>query len=326
MMRVGRPPDRSAFLGLRSERVGCRAAVALALLCGLVLACGGCRGERGAARRRSWASERTSGGQPAALAALMMPHAAMRAGLGAHRVKLYARLERMVDKAGTTAIEQSVELSVDSNGGFAGRKNTHRQYGNEVIWTGRKLYSRSRYGKFLERDPSDPDEPKRIAERIYGLLPAYLRLLEPAIELESGGHGTRAGRKAERLRLERTAEPSERPQATSPAREWRETVEVQSLSGIAWLDEQSGAALKVSLDARWTYALPAGPPPESGVPEQLDPKARGTMRLRLSQFIDQIGSVPLVSAPARRVTVSDERRLRLEIERQMVVGERPIPE
>lgn len=286
-----------------------------------------CRGED---EQRSGGSEgpyqrvRTSRGQPALLAALTMPHGAITAGLGAHRVQIRAELARSGSRVVSKRVNQQTTMSVDGEGRFSASRKIDLQHGVETIWDGRLLYIRQRYGKFIQRKPSGPDEPKALAEGTYSVLPAYLGLMEPWLEVASRGQAMRRGRPVEHVTLRSKAEGGS-ARASGLAVGWRRSIVVESALGEAWLDQQSGAPLEVKLKARWSFALPDGPPdPKTGIPKGLDRSARGAMELSLTQVIDQVGEVVQISTPSARLVVQDARRYRPEIERQMIVGELPV--
>ena len=65
------------------------------------------------------------------------------------------------------------------------------------------------------------------------------------------------------------------------------------------------------------------PPPVTGVPSRLDPELEGRLELELDQKVTQVGSVSPIAPPEKMVRTLERRRL--ELERQMLTGERPIP-
>jgi hypothetical protein len=264
------------------------------------------------------------GERQATLRALRMPHRYLAARLGAHRVRCTSTLTTQAQAAEAQRVEQEVTMRVDADGHYTVTKNTHPQFGQEVIWTGSWLYPRLRYSKFIRR-PARPDEPREIADRIYGLLPAYVRLLGPFISFEARAV-RHLGRSAVRAELKLMAEPAGEPAARGAARRWRQTIVVKSIAGTALLDAKTGVPLSVDLRARWTFSPPAGPIPATGIPTKIDRDAVGTMDLAFSQRITDIGAVAKVAAPPEAETIANPRRIRLEIERQMLTGELPIGE
>jgi len=261
----------------------------------------------------------------AALGALSVPHAYLTDKLGAHELKASSLLVTRLNKEEEERkVEQSLKLRVDSKGGYVAVKNTDPQFGNEVIWTPPHLHARLRYSKFTRRRAS-AKEAQAAAERLYGYLPAYTELLGRFIDVEAAGTATLLGRKAVRVKLKSRQSPSNPDRKTSASgRDWRRTIAVKKLEGSALLDASTGAPLKVELRATWTFNPPKGAPPRSGIPGSVDPETVGTMSLTFSQQLVALGpKVAKVEPPPAKSIVEVERR-RLEIERQMLLGERPI--
>ena len=261
------------------------------------------------------------------LATLSLPHSAVTARLGAHRLTCKSTLQTRVVGSAPRKVVQQMVLSVDRKGRFTAVKHTGPQHGQEVIWTGDWLYPRQRHGKFLRRR-ARAGEPRKTANRLAGYLPAYIKLLAPYLILEARGETTHEQRKALRLSLA-LAPGATAPPATSSTpmpRRWRQTIKVQSLEGMVLLDARTGVVLSVDLTAAWTFTPPpAGVAPASGIPQKLDPGSSGTMKLQLSQRVTHIGKVEPIQPPSAG-EVLDPRRVRLEQERQMFSGEIPIPE
>ena len=255
--------------------------------------------------------------------ALTLSQSAITARLGAHRLNCKSTLQTMVPGSASRTVIQQLDMSVDQKGRFAAAKNTGKQHGQEVIWTGTWLFPRMRHGKFLQRR-ARAGEPKEIADRMAGYLPAYVKLLAPSMRLESQGETTYQQRKVLRLSLVLSLSPARRPNS-SGSRRWRQLIKVQSLKGLVLLDAATGVPLSLDLSAAWSFSPPlAGKTPPSGIPQQLDTRTTGTMKLELSQRVTDVGKVPAVQPPPTR-EVLDPRRDRLERERQMFSGEIPIP-
>ncbi len=305
----------------------------LSWLCSLALL-GACRGERApepAASEPATASAGAKldrealarGERRALLGALAMPHHYLAAQLGAHQLRCRSLLKSQVGSAAPQEVRQEVELRMDARGRYAAFKHTHPQHGQEVIWTGEHLYPRLRHGKFLKR-PARPEEPAAIADRIAGLLPAYVGLLRRFLRVELKGTSTVAGRSALKLALGLEPNPPPPPRSASPARAWRQTIAVSSLSGVALLDKESGAPLSVELSARFRFSPPAGGAAPSGIPKAIDRNATGTMELSFEQRVSELGAVKAIAPPPEAETIDNPRRVRLELERQMLTGELPI--
>lgn len=308
----------------------------------LAIASGGCATRREAAPRPSASTARRAAppgvGDPlsaaaraalgkdsaATLALIAMPHRGLARALGAHEVHGDASVAVTGVRA-PRAVEEQLRLSVDAQGSRAGRKQTHKQHGEEFVWIDGVLYSRSRYGRFVRRRaPSKVAEDR--ADRTYGLLPAYIELLGRFIAVARGDTRRVGDRPAVHITLSLRAPPAAPLSAAGgPARRWRQQIVVKGLKGTALLDEATGAPLLVKLDARWTFVPPARADRTTGIPTALDTGRTGQMTLAFEQRVTNIGKVAKIAAPAEDDVLTDPRRLRLERERQFVAGERPLP-
>ncbi|MCK5795823.1 MAG: hypothetical protein KAI47_01470, partial [Deltaproteobacteria bacterium] len=185
------------------------------------------------------------------------------------------------------------------------------------------LYPRLRYSRFYARDPKDPGEPDRLAERVAGLFPVYMRLLGRFAKISLDPQKTiHEGREALTVLLTLRASPSAAPSTElAPAKRWRRSTQVSELKGRVLLDAKSGVPLVTQVKARWRYREPAGAPPASGIPAHL---GEGWVTTTLD-FAERLrpGPVAAIVPPLGKELV-DIRRRRLEVERQMVQGERPL--
>jgi len=260
------------------------------------------------------------------LRALSLPYHRVAQSLGAHRLTCTTTLVTRVPHLPPREAKQEVQLLVDAEGHFQAIKNTHPQYGSEVVSMGDWLYPRLRYGKFLRRRPS-PGEPQQILDRLASAAPAYVALLRPFIDIAPLGKEKHLGREAVRVKLvlsearRRTRTPS------SPARQWRRTVAAKTLEGLAVLEATSGAPLEVKLRASWSFHPPApGPLPATGIPSATDQSTVGTMELTLAARVSDLGTAVRIQRPPEAETVDNPRLVRPEIERQLLTGELPFPD
>jgi hypothetical protein len=253
-----------------------------------------------------------------------MPHQQLAKGLGAHEVVCHSILKTRFPNEPDKNIEQQVTLRMDPQRNFTVKKTTHPQFGFEAIWAGGWLYPRPRFSKFIKRRPL-AGEPSAIADRMVGLLASYILLLKRFIQLENMGKVKFGDRTVVRVRLKLNPHPQPAPEADDGfAKGWRKTISVKNISGSALLDVQTGAPLNVDLDASWTFLPPvSGPLPVSGIPQKIDEKSVGTTLLRFRQRIGNIGSVAAISPPPQG-EIAPYRRQRIEVERQMLLGERPL--
>ncbi|MCA9670630.1 MAG: hypothetical protein KC503_33770 [Myxococcales bacterium] len=305
----------------------------------LPLLVGGCKGDPPRVPRRARAQRRGDAGVKVSpeklgvdadhtLDALTQGYARLRAALGAHELSMTSTLSASLDKKQTRTVKQTVRIHADNKGNFAASKNTHRQYGFEVRWVEGWLYVGRRYNRMVKRRPQRRDEPRRLVERIYGLLPAYLDLLEPFVAVKRLGSRDHLGRRVVEVALSLAAKP--RPPGEpdrAPARKWRRKISVEKLEGRALIDGSSGVPLRVDLQAVWTFVPPKSGSRAyaSGIPDAFG-SGLGRMTLVFAQHIDKLGSgVALVDPPPATRVARDIRRLRLEAERQIAVGERDMP-
>jgi len=260
-----------------------------------------------------------------AIDAMSLSQMAVFSRLGAHRLTCKSTLQTKVSGAAPRVVTQQMVLSVDAKGSFSAAKHTGQQHGQEVVWTGGWLYPRQRHGKFLRRRPRT-GEPREIADRLAGYLPAYVELLSPHLVLKPQGETTHEQRKALRVSLALAPGAAKPGAAATAPRRWRQTIKVQSLEGMILLDAQTRVPLSVDLTAAWSFTPPpAGLAPASGIPTRLDTGKAGAMTLRFNQRVTHVGKVELIRPPAA-AQVMDPRRVRLERERQMFSGEIPIPQ
>lgn len=258
---------------------------------------------------------------------LACPYHKFASQLGAHKFVGKSVMEVQLRNHHPRKIEQTVELLWDAKGHFAANKVTSPQYGNEVIWTGDWLYPRLRFSKFIKRK-ARPKEPSEIADRMYSLWPAYWQLLRRFLNIKPEGNENYLGRNAIRIVFSLKTSPTPVEDEASSAKQWRKHIVVKALDGKAILDADTSAPLSIDLHARWNFNPPivSSSPPANGIPTKIDNATTGTMELMFSHHITDIGKVALISPPASNEIIDNPRRLRLEIERQILTGERPLNE
>lgn len=257
------------------------------------------------------------------LRALALPWHSIAARLGPHRVGARSKLVARAPGRQRRVVEQQLELRVDAKGQFVASKQTHPQYGFDVVWTGGWLYPRVRYSDYTRRRPDTPREPQQIADRLYGMLPGYVALLAPHLRIVGHESARVRGRDAVVVKLGRAQKPSaDKGAGRGPAGSWRSTIEVEKLTGRAALDRRTGAPLEVELKARWSFVPPADTDHRSGIPRRFAKGKRGTMRLVFSQKLTKLGQINAIEPPPDEQIRQRVSRRRLEIERQMITGER----
>lgn len=266
-------------------------------------------------------TKRLGNDREATLRALAMPHHRIASIVGTHRIRSTSSLKTVVTGQPDRKVEQQLDLRMDDKGNFTAEKKTHPQYGSVIVWVDGWLYSRQRSSLFIKRAPRK-GEPTSVADRMYGLLPAYIGLLGRFVKLELD----EKGKSSDRISLRLSALTNPAPVAKELEGSWRQTIAVKALKGRVTLDGRSGVPLQVELEARWTFHPPAADAmPASGIPTEIDTKTVGSTTLRFRQRIEDIGRQPAVSAPPAHMVRTGIRRNRIEIERQMLIGERPLP-
>ncbi len=293
-----------------------------------LLICGCKVGEKPIAAKVDKPSVSNKGKEPPRLALSLPGREVVR--LGVFRLESKATLKSSVPGYPAQVVEQSLRLDVDEQGAFHARKETHEQQGQEVIFSGGWLHARLRHSKFTRHKPAE-GEVGKVLDRMASYLPGYVQLLSRFLKVEQPGEAAYQGRPALKLILSQAAQSSqadEKGGAAGPARRWREEMAVTKLEGKVVLDRQTRLALSVDLKARITFKapLPRKKVPVSGLPSILSDKLQGTMEITFSRRISQVGKVAPIKPPSAKETITDVRRRRLELERQMLTGEVRIPD
>jgi hypothetical protein len=321
---------------------------------GLLLA--GCRDHDGVAPRLPENKKKTNmfnasqlgKDRKTTLAALRQSQHSIFQSLGPHRITAASTLKIWRGKAKKSKAKASrkktlkltLSLLQAKDGAYSISKNTDPQYGQHVIWHQGFLYTRLRYNPWTKRRPVNAREPRVLRDRLVSFLPAYVELLAPHMTIRKSGQTQLFGRQAHELTLslgrpksvgnKRRSKAQNASEISSskdnavnraPARIWRRSIVVSKLTGKVLLDTKTGVPLKVSLAAQWSFVL-AEKPGATGIPQGFDEKRRGETSLQLTQTIEPTAAVSI--APPTKDKIVDPYRRRLEIERQMVVGERSV--
>jgi len=262
--------------------------------------------------------------------ALMLPGRELARLKGGARLELESTATSAVKGYPPRKVEQKLRLDLDADGGFHARKDTHEQLGQEVIHAGGWLHARLRHSKFTRRKPAE-GEAGRVLDRMASHLPGYLELLGPYLKLEGAGDATHEGRPAQKVTLSLRPDPSPAARAAlarGPARKWRMEAVVTKLQGTALLDAETRVPLAVKLGATLTFKAPrpSKQVPASGLPAVMSDKLQGEMTIALEQKVTRVGKVALIKPPPADQTITDVRRRRLELERQMLTGEVAVPD
>ncbi len=185
------------------------------------------------------------------VAALRLPGAERDRALGAHQRQLKQTLH--MEFAGRPAedlVLDSIVIS-DGKGAFHLIEDTGKTSGMEAVATAGMLSVRPKDGQFVRRRP-EPGELDRLRRTVEEPLAATLELLRPALAIERAGAVDSGGRTGTRLVLSKAASPNAAPAETEPGRKWRESVQVESLSGEVVVDA-SGVPLSAKLDAVYRF-------------------------------------------------------------------------
>ncbi|MFH1130194.1 MAG: hypothetical protein V1754_02595 [Pseudomonadota bacterium] len=255
---------------------------------------------------------------------LLMPYRVVVNRLGSHQLKGHATLVSRAWEAPTEKVEIDLETRVDAQGQYEVVKNTSEQYGQEVKWTGGWIYPRLRFSKFLKRKPEE-GEPLESLERLVDLLPAYGRLLKRFVVLDLVGREKLENRKVVKVNIGLAADVVAPDQFEDPAEKWRRNVVVKEMQGHVYFDEETGVPLAAKLKALWNFVPPKGDTDGTGIPKEMDVDRTGNMELDFWQRVSRIGKVGTIQPPPPEQVLEDPKRIRLEIERQLILGEQPIP-
>jgi hypothetical protein len=193
------------------------------------------------------------------------------------------------DAGGKEAITTTTDLWLDQQGNFRLVESNDQEGGREVVRVGPELAVALRPGPLLKRPAQDP-EPQHFLEEAVGQPFAAWDAVGRFVQIAAAGEGV--------FKLNAIAEPHPAAGETTPLRKWRETIEVQTLTGEARID--AGGLRAFALNARWKATREAVP---------IEGEIAVTAKL------DQAGVVAPVTMPAaetpalRQRTILEERAL-----------------
>jgi hypothetical protein len=175
---------------------------------------------------------------PEAAGPLAATHDDLCRRIGGHRMLAHSRIG-MSD--GRELIEDWTLLA-DGRGNFRLEHTNNQELGKEAVFLDGVLYTRHRFGTFLDRG-AERGEAKKLRDEAWGVLGAYLDLLQPWLEVR---------REDDRLRLKKAARRKAGPRDTDrPERRWRDTVVARSLEGWVLLD--GDVPTDAELHARYSF-------------------------------------------------------------------------
>jgi hypothetical protein len=192
------------------------------------------------------------------------------------------------DAGGRDSVTTTTDLWIDKQGNFRLAESNDQDGGREVVRVGSELAVALRYGKFVRRPAQDP-EPQRFLEEAVGAPSAGWDTVRRFLQVVPAG--------SRGFRLNQAADPLPPPAATTALRKWRETVEVQTLTGDARLDSRGGLQA-FSLHTRFR-ATRDGTPVEGEI----------AVGASVDEVVAPVTMPAAETLPARQRTVLEERAL-----------------
>lgn len=152
------------------------------------------------------------------------------------------------DPAQENAVTTTTDLWIDAAGQFRMLETNDRDGGREVVLHGHELSVGLRYGKMIRRPAQEP-EPTRLLEEAVGGPSAAWEIMRRFATVESSP----AGGNSFTVRLAPSpAEPIAPSTDVPPLKKWRETVNIDRLTGEVLLASKNTMALTLSLAAHFT--------------------------------------------------------------------------
>jgi hypothetical protein len=199
------------------------------------------------------------------------------------------------------AVTTTTDIWMDKLGHYRLLETNDRDGGREVVVFGRDMAVALRYGRLIKRPVQEPEATRFLEEGLGGPIAAWeiaRRFAEAARRDE--GSGTTA---ASTIELTKASEPQSVKadiENASGLQKWRESVNVDTLSGQVRIAEAIGAATKVNLEAH--FGLTRDTTPMNGV-------------VKVAAELSDLGKVALVEAPqaeelqVRQRTILEEKAL-----------------
>jgi hypothetical protein len=200
------------------------------------------------------------------------------------------------EKPPKDTVTTRTELWLDRRGQYRMLETNDQDGGRQVVKYGHDLAIALRYGKTIRRQALEP-EPTRLLEEAVGGPWAAWETVRRFTTVTSGPAGYQLTRSTGHVVVVRGSQ-------ASSLRRWRDTVEVQELSGEARVDPRTGALLAFNLHARFTASRGDGVPLNG--------------ELAVTSRIDSIGSTPSITPP---VAEELEPRPRSILEERALLGD-----
>jgi hypothetical protein len=197
------------------------------------------------------------------------------AGSWTFRVSPAGAAEAARDDHPRDSITTKTDLWLDRRGQYRLVETNDQDGGRQVVRYGHDLAIALRHGKMIRRPALEPEPTRFLEEAVGGPWSAWETVRRFAI-VSRGPAGYQLSRNPSHVVVVRSSEGS-------PLRRWRDTVEVQDLSGEARVDPRTGALLAFTLDAHFTAT-------RDGLPL--------TGEVAVTSRIDSIGSTASIVPPA----------------------------
>jgi hypothetical protein len=180
------------------------------------------------------------------------------ARLGAHKMDASSTLKLESAARETQALEETFAVEADGAGSVHLLHDNSRGNGFEAVATGGQLYVKPRYGRFTRRR-IEGDELGRLRISAETPAAAYVRLLQPWLQVHEAGAVSIAGHAGVKLKLSARTSPSQTPTDAEPGHQWRQTLQVRYVDGDVVLDAKTGAPLQVRLEAAYGFTRDGKP-------------------------------------------------------------------
>lgn len=202
-------------------------------------------------------------------------------------------------EAAPVALEEDALLESDGKGGLHVLHNNDHGYGSEAVVLGETLYIRMRYGPYVRRHV-EGDEVARLSAAAADTGAALLEALAPWLEPSASTPVAAFGRPALRVTLRARSEPvrsrllpGKNAGSQAVPKAWRQGLRVESLDGVAVLDQASGAVLGLRLAA--VFHAPRAGEAKGGAASPQAPQV--TVEVTHRSTVDALGQAVTLAAP-----------------------------
>lgn len=229
--------------------------------------------------------------------ALARPYRVVLSALGPHSVSVNTATS--VTEAGqakaTSELSDHAQIENGEAGAYHAVYTNSADYGRETTFFDGRLYLRPRYQRWHARDPEAPDEPAALRDQYFEATWAVWDLLAPGAELGDAGPIEVAGRKARKIEVKRSSEPSRPPAEPVTQRGWREGRSVEAIAGEIVLDSDNAVPLAMKLTGTIGFSRDG---------------RRFAMTVSVDSAISGLGTASEIAPPADDDVVATPERLR----------------